>query len=157
MSPDQPHHPGEPQLAISDGAHLGNPHFFFLPPMVAEPNATGVASLRRRPVIQIEEGMLDSNGVWTGVPFRTFAWSGGAINIVDQHYQLDWDTGLETIDHSKTYRIRILGRELSATTGDLELGYADVQFASTGGEAKNLMASLSPSGSARGAGAWPGA
>ena len=24
----------EPQLAISDGGHGGNPHFFFLPPMV---------------------------------------------------------------------------------------------------------------------------
>ena len=36
----------EPFLTISDGAHAGNAHFYFLPPMVPSPSPTGTFVFR---------------------------------------------------------------------------------------------------------------
>src|SRR5262245_1736375 len=42
-----------PSYAISDGAHGGLPHFFFLPPMVPPPPFTGVFDATLEPVVEI--------------------------------------------------------------------------------------------------------
>jgi hypothetical protein len=48
-----------PAFVIMDGAHLGNPHFFFLPPMVPSPKFSGTFDGSRSPVVQItEDGSL---------------------------------------------------------------------------------------------------
>ena len=44
---------GGPALAISDGAHGGNPHFFFLPPLVPNPNPTGTFDPAVTPTVVI--------------------------------------------------------------------------------------------------------
>ena len=48
--------PREPANLIVDGRHAsGNPHFYFLPPMVADPGATGVFDAAASPVVEICE------------------------------------------------------------------------------------------------------
>ena len=48
----------KPLASRSDGAHGGNEHFFFLPPMVDDPSPTGVFDGSLSPVVEICE--------WTG-------------------------------------------------------------------------------------------
>src|SRR5215210_8375392 len=53
-APDTRSVPGTvPAFAISDGAHGGNPHFFFLPPLVAAPVTSGSFDPTLSPTIKI--------------------------------------------------------------------------------------------------------
>jgi len=46
--------PGAPSFEIRDGAHNnGNPHFYFLPPIVASPNATGSFDVAQAPLVTV--------------------------------------------------------------------------------------------------------
>jgi len=50
-----PTRPARPKLSAetSDGAHGGNTHFFFLPPLVAQPSFSGVSNPFLAPDVQI--------------------------------------------------------------------------------------------------------
>ncbi len=45
--------PTDPSFDISDGAHQGNQNFFFLPPMVFNPNPTGTFDASLSPEVEI--------------------------------------------------------------------------------------------------------
>src|SRR2546427_1147192 len=46
--------PAAPSFEIRDGAHNnGNPHFYFLPPIVASPNATGSFDATQAPSVTV--------------------------------------------------------------------------------------------------------
>ena len=46
--------PTAPSFEIRDGAHNnGNPHFYFLPPIVASPNATGSFDATQAPSVTV--------------------------------------------------------------------------------------------------------
>ncbi len=105
--------PGQLFAEISDGAHGGNEHFFFLPPLVSEPSPTGTFAGSLAPVVQICE--------WTGTncvlpPIAEFTTTTGPgserVSVVteDEHYIVCWNTNRFVLYPTKTYRIRVLFR-----------------------------------------------
>ena len=115
MSPSH----ARPAFTIQDGAHSGNLHFFFLPPMVPAPKFSGTFDGTRSPVIRItEDGSL-------------LVELGATVPPGSQQYQAEWHTDRFNLDPAKTYRISVLFR------GEV-LGFADVDVVATGGQLKNV-------------------
>ena len=127
--------------AFSDGAHSGNPDFFFLPPLFTspvtspnfEPNAFNA---NVRPTVEIcELATLPvppaTTRACTGAPFKVFAASDVTLDALGQQYQVNWDTQSPALVLTKEYRIRVL-------LGTHELGFADVDPVLTGSELKNV-------------------
>ena len=126
---------------ISDGAHSnGTAGFFFLPPVVAQPGATGpldddVAFLD--PVVAICD-VTDAPDVACGTSGGSLAiltftlTSDPAITIDGDKYSVNWDTGAEGFLAGHTYRVHIL-----AGPGRRELGFADVLLSTKRGQVKN--------------------
>lgn len=110
---------GKPRFLIADGAHGGNQHFFFLPPMVQPPDFGGAFDPTRAPVVRITQS---SSLITVLTP---------QVDIAGQRYQTEWHTDLFDLDPSKIYRI-------SAIVNGFELGFADVQIVSSGGELRNV-------------------
>jgi hypothetical protein len=136
---------------LSDGAHGGNPDFFFLPPLVPPPfrNANfelGKFNNTLKPSLRIEICELSSEALnalpktttaCAGPPIKTFA--PGSVQLVnlplrqngwwsffqlppDGFYYVLWDTRLQPgLVASKYYRIKVL---LAGST--VPIGYADV-------------------------------
>jgi uncharacterized protein YjdB len=125
---------GLPRFEIRDGAHDGNGHFYFLPPMVPNPAPTGRFDRTQTPRVEICE--------WSGgqcrlpliAEFTTTTGSGSEIVRMDagaEHYKVDWHTNDFPLVAGRTYRIRVL---ILGT----ELGFADVQVVANSKEAKNM-------------------
>jgi hypothetical protein len=106
-------------LAISDGAHDGNAHFFFLPPLVRQPSFAGLFDGSLAPVVKISEN---------GSPFAELY---PTVHATDEQYQVEWHTDAFDLDASSTYRMAVL-------VDGYELGYADLVVGSTGAELKNV-------------------
>jgi hypothetical protein len=145
--------PPTPSSMISDGAHGGNPDFFFLPPMVSNPvndpnyeagkfNATlgprltvEVCLLQGPPVNAL--GVPVATDCVVGAPVKKFA--AGTVQLVgmpDGHYQVLWKTRESNLDVTKYYRIRVL-IEGSVTEPGLELGFADIDPMENKSQVKN--------------------
>jgi alpha-tubulin suppressor-like RCC1 family protein len=118
--------PVGPSLAISDGAHFGNPHFFFLPSMVPKmPSTSGTFDGSLSPEVQI--------CVWDGttctLTLVLFNMDVGyrsetiRVNEADEHYVVNWHTDelLDTypLAAGEVFRVRVL-------LEDHELGFADI-------------------------------
>ena len=113
-----------PAFAISDGAHGGgNPGFFFLPPLVADPSgnpeygdaAVAVVS----PVVSICRLAGDPTLGPTMCAEQVLSLSGSQISFVDGKYQVNWDTKSTELSTTAFYR-------LSVYVGTQMLGFADV-------------------------------
>ena len=124
-------------FTISDALHsAGNARFFFLPPLVPQPNATGTVDATVSPVVEVCE--------WTGAcgpviaSFSTTGGTGASTVRLDQGtWLVNWDTkacvtGPCTLDPAKTYRIRVL-------VAGVQLGFADVDVVSNGSQLKNVQ------------------
>jgi len=129
----QDHPTALPQFSISDAVHgsAGNAHFYFLPPLVPNPSPTGTFDGSQSPVVEIcewAEGCV-------GDPLVTFTTgtSGGFIQVdpVAESYGVAWHAGDYALDVDAVYRIRVF-------VGAQQLGHADVQPVTNGGELKNL-------------------
>ena len=124
---------GSPVFQIADAVHNGgNPHFFFLPPMVPSPVTNGVFDGSLEPVVEICE--LSLCGTSTIASFTTTTGTGSEIVRVvpeDEHYIVNWHTDESGLDDQKDYRIRVL-------LGGTELGHADVDVVSGGNQLKNV-------------------
>ncbi len=129
----------DPSFLISDGAHMhGNPHFYFLPPMVPQPATSGTPNGSLSPTVTVCE--FTTTCVATIARFTMT--SGTASEVVrfdaaSGSYIVNWHTdqcitGACTLDPAKTYRIRIL-------VGLVELGFADVDVVSNGSQLKNVQ------------------
>jgi pimeloyl-ACP methyl ester carboxylesterase len=131
LEPEARHDGPTPNFSISDGAHGGNPHFFFLPTTV--PNWTapgGQLDVSVSPVVEICE--------WSGtacvLPLTARftmtsdnpSWK---VGLSPGGYFAAWETGLSAVDGSKTYRVRVL-------LSELELGYIDVDVVLSDAEAR---------------------
>jgi Tol biopolymer transport system component len=133
--PAGPTPPG-PRAEISDGRHTsGNAHFFFLPPLVADPHAAGTFDPSLSPVVQI--CVLGTGGCVTPLvaEFTTTSGPGSEtvrVNATDLHYIVNWRTDQFSLDPSKTYRIQVV------VTGTL-LGFADVDVVASAKEARNVQ------------------
>jgi Tol biopolymer transport system component len=129
-----------PAPEIQDAAHnSGKRGFYFLPPVVSAPNATGQFDAALAPRVTACE--------WNGTAcatvvadFTTSSGTGSEVVRVDalaQQYIVNWDTktcttGACTLDPTKTYRIVV-------TVADVELGHADVAVVNNGSGVKNVQ------------------
>ncbi|HJQ53490.1 MAG TPA: hypothetical protein VJ825_06575, partial [Gemmatimonadaceae bacterium] len=135
---------------ISDGAHGGNPDFFFLPPMVADPskdpnyeagqfNSTIGPSLSVE-ICQLSTSPVDAAGqpvvtdCAVGVPLvKKFpAGTVSLQNPPDGFYQVVWNAGASNLDVTMFYRIKVLA-EGSSTP----FGVADIDAVSNMKELRN--------------------
>src|SRR5216117_1378081 len=128
-----------PQFQIQDGAHSGgNPHFFFLPPLVPAPTFSGTSDGTQKAVVKVCE--------WSGTTclarIAEFSMTSGTASQViryDAKYQLyvvNWRTGQCvtgpcTLDPTKTYRLRVL-------IGVAELGHTDTKVVKTSSGLKTI-------------------
>src|SRR6266705_4231505 len=130
--------PAAPSFEIRDGAHnSGNPHFYFLPPIVASPNATGSFDATQAPSVIVCQLASDCGPVVA--QFSITTGTGSAVVRVDaasQSYVVNWQTdqcvtGPCTLPSGNVYRIRVL-------VASTELGHADVQVVVSQQEVKNV-------------------
>src|SRR3989449_1425478 len=132
-------HTAAPSFEIRDGAHNnGNPHFYFLPPIVASPNATGSFDATQAPSVTVCQ-LAGSDCGPVVAQFSLTAGTGSAVVRVDatnQLYIVNWQTdqcvtGPCTLPSGNVYRIRAL-------VAGTELGHADIQVVASQQEAKNV-------------------
>jgi hypothetical protein len=128
-----------PMYAVSDGAHNGNPDFFFLPPLFKDPSTNpnfeaSASNPNLKPAVEICELGLPaadlSRECIAGPPLKRFDPS--AVTYIDQQYQVNWRTDLTPLNVLKFYRIRVL-------IGTALLGFADVDPVSSGKDLKNVQ------------------
>jgi len=131
------------QASLSDGAHSGNPDFFFLPPIfdnpVNDPNFEPDAfNANVRPTVEICElatlpvPPATTRACVPGTPFKTFGTSDVTLDAANQQYRVNWDTKAPSLTLTKEYRIRVL-------LGTHELGHADVDPVMTSSALKNVV------------------
>jgi hypothetical protein len=117
---------------ISDGAHNGNTHFFFLPPVAPDPSVlfhAGTFNAKLSPVVEVCILSGDPSGgspvdclVSGGNPVLVFGPATMALDVTAEQYTRNWDTKSPMLlDPTKFYRIIIRG----APQG-LALGFLDV-------------------------------
>lgn len=113
---------GAPSFATSDGAHGGNAHFYFLPPLVPSPDYDGEFNPYLKPTVVVSEwasGFVDTNPACvTGPIIRTFK-DEVAVDATNQVYSVGWHTG-DDLTTGKQYRICV-------RIGGETLGYRDIQ------------------------------
>jgi hypothetical protein len=130
-----------PMYAVSDGAHEGNPDFFFLSPLFNNPNNNpnyepAAFNGALRPAVEICELSEPAAGgareCIAGAPIKRFA--PGAVNVstVDQQYQVNWSTDESSLNVTKFYRIEVL-------VGSFLLGFADIDPVTSGKDLKNVQ------------------
>jgi len=133
--------PDTPMFAVSDGAHNGNPDFFFLPPLFKNPSTDpnfepNAANMSLKPAVEIcELGPAAADGsrqCIAGPPLKRFDPSAVTASLTDQSYQVNWRTDESALDPAKFYRIRVL-------VGTSLLGFADVDPVSNGSQLKNVQ------------------
>jgi hypothetical protein len=122
-----------PSALLRDGAHNGgNPHFFFLPPLVSQPRFSGVFNPNLKPVVVIcELDVSTTPAACSGAP----PIDPGPVtaDLAGQHYKVNWDTRQSSISLDKFYRIQVFG-----SRGGLLLGFADVDPVGNGSQLKNV-------------------
>ena len=119
-----------PDLVILDAEHGDNgSHFYFLPPMVPNPGATGVFDASQPAVVEV----CELTGSDCALAIIDFSVGAGTItvSVEDEHYLALWHAGDFALDLAKLYRIGVF-------VGAQELGFADVQPVANGGGLKNV-------------------
>ncbi len=119
---------------ISDDAHSGEEQgFFFLPPMVANPDLVGTFDSGQSPVVRIDE--MDAAATTVLREVVTFTMTSGpdseTIRLEPDHYIVNWHTGEFSLDPALLYRIRVL-------LEDRQVGFADVDLVSSGRELRRV-------------------
>jgi hypothetical protein len=124
-------HAGDANHAISDGAHNGTQGFYFLAPIVKAPSFGGTFDPSLAPVVLICETTA------CNAFHVTFTMTEGAgsetvrLDEENEHYVVNWHTDQTGTAAGQTYRIRV-------SVASTVLGYADIQMAGGGKEAKNI-------------------
>lgn len=133
FEPDAP----TPQFSFSDGGHgeVRNPHFFFLPPMLANSTTAGTFDGTFEPVVEICElaGETCAVGALTASFSLTTGTGSEVIRVVsaEEHYIVNWHTDESILDATKVYRI-VVKAEMQV------LGHADVDVVNGGQGLKNV-------------------
>jgi hypothetical protein len=130
-----------PMFAVSDGAHHGNPDFFFLPPLFNNPSKNpnfepAAFNGTLRPAVEIcELGAPAPDGsreCIAGPLVKRFAPGTVNVSLTDQQYQVNWTTNESALNVNKFYRI-------SVAVGPTQLGFADVDPVSSASQLKNVQ------------------
>lgn len=126
----------QPKLIVDGASSGGNPHFFFLPPMVPQPTFSGDFDATLSPVVTVcrMAGPRCAAVVW-----RASTSGRGAETVRVQgptQYHVDWHTdrcadGPCTLPADQRYRIRV-------QVGRAELGFADVTLVAAAADAQGL-------------------
>jgi hypothetical protein len=136
QQPVQPTASAAPEFMISDGAHSGNTHFFFLPPLAADPSAlfhVGTFNSKLAPVVEVciltgdpSSGSSVDCMMSGGAPVLVFGPAPMALDATGQQYARNWDTKSPTpLDPSKFYRILVRGARAGTTLGFLDVDPVD--------------------------------
>jgi len=123
-----------PSSQIFDGASGGNPHFFFLQPLVPTPGPGAGNDATHSPVVEI----CDWDGVSCGVILARYtmdlatttttqAGNSETVRLGAGHFIVNWHTEFFQLDPTRTYRICV-------KVNDVALGFADVDVAASGRE-----------------------
>ena len=117
--PDGTYASPAPSLSISDGAHGGNEHFYFLPPLVKRPSTPGTFDPTQSPVVVICEL---GRGICLN-KVATYTMDAGPendrirVNEKREEYAVEW--GAQRLPVGTEYRIHV-------GIGETELGHLDV-------------------------------
>ena len=114
----------------------GNPHFFFLPPLVGQPTFSGTFNPNLRPVVDICQLVVDASGNPLQCDVTTPEINPGTVqlDLIDQQYEVNWHTDQPAVDLTKFYRIQVRG----APGAKKVLGFADVAPVARGGQLENV-------------------
>jgi hypothetical protein len=138
--------PTAPSFAVQDGAHAGNPSFFFLPPLVPDPAqhpdfSPGQFDPSVEPIVQIcmLEGPECAATQPVGFPvvFTMFSASESEsiqMSVEEEHYVVNWHARDFDLDPARLYRISVL-------TSVAPLGFADVAPMDSGARLRNATTS----------------
>lgn len=106
-----------PALAISDGAHGGNEHFYFLPPLVPPPRHSGVFDAGLQPTVIVCRLPACADEV-----IRFSVGSGRhALEVTGGAYRVLWHTGATGLALGARYQVRVLVGTLQLGTLDFEV------------------------------------
>ncbi len=130
---------GTPSFAIQDAVHSGgNPHFYWLSPLVSAPSPTGTFDPSSSPVVRISEW----NG-GEGALVAEYTRSSGPgsetvqLDVQGQRYFVNWHSALFNLNPNINYRIRVL-------VAGTELGFADVDVVANNGDLRRVDADHIP-------------
>src|SRR5687767_9927870 len=117
-TPTSPSADPGPAFAISDGAHGGNPHFYFLPPLVAAPHPTGAFDPTLNPTVRACPLPACATDL---VAFTTGSGPGHVtIDVGEEAYRVNWHTRNAGLSVGGQYRVRVF-------VGTQLLGFLDLQ------------------------------
>lgn len=130
--------PTSPSSQISDAAHGGSPHFYFLPPLVANPTYNGTFDGTQAPTITV----CAWSGTSCGTVVAQFSMTDGTasqvirVDAADQLYIVNWTTdecvtGACTLSSNQVYRIIV-------TAAKTTLGFADVYIVASQQQARQV-------------------
>ena len=136
QQPVQPTASAGPAYLISDGAHNGNAHFFFLQPLAPDPSAlfhAGTFNSKLSPVVEVciltgdpSSGSAVDCMTSGGAPVLVFGPAPMALDATHQQYARNWDTKSPTLlDPSKFYRILVRGAPRGTALGFLDVDPVD--------------------------------
>jgi len=132
-----------PNFAISDATHGDaagrNKFFFWLPPLVPAPNATGDFNGFALPVVTVCElvptgaACAQSGGhpILVAQFSMTSGTDGQLISVTGQEYHVNWHTDVSNLNPDKVYRIAV-------TVEGRDYGFADVEVGVNAKELKNV-------------------
>ena len=103
-------------FAISDAGHAGNPHFYFLPPLVRAPHPTGRFDPTLSPIVKV--CLLPACA--TDVATFTRGRGPGKVTVHGKAYRVTWHTKRAGLAVGRQYRVRVL-------VGPEQLGFLDFQ------------------------------
>ena len=125
---------GRPVALILDGAHNGDPDFFFLPPLVPDPSNdphfdAGKFDATLSPTVEVCRLTGDPRSgpvVCVANAALVFGPVNAILDLTSQQYRVTWDTKSPTLlDPSQFYRIRIRGAAGKSVLGSLDVDPVD--------------------------------
>jgi hypothetical protein len=125
--------PGRTRPALSDGAHGGTPGFYFLPPVLPQPSATGTFDPNLAPTVTL----CVMHGEQCGPVMAEYTRGSGPdaervqLKASQAHYMVNWDTRLPGYAPGDTVRIAV-------SVAGTALGFADVVLVGDGSRARNV-------------------
>jgi len=136
----------QPSYSISDAAHGGMPHFYWLPPMVPQPSFDGTFLATLSPAVDIcrlkvyytDDDPPQEYYNCDGPSVRRFG-PGEEVEVDPngQHYQVNWDTNELNPATEEPYTPPGLYR-ITVVVDGMPLDHADVEILEHGGGFKNL-------------------
>jgi alpha-tubulin suppressor-like RCC1 family protein len=123
-----------PSFTIADALRDYKPGFYWLPPMVKQPNATGEFDASLSPTVDICVLVDDACGDIIATYTMTSGPGGELVRVQDeQQYRVNWYTDQFALSSEQVYRISI-----RAGDNGVLLGYADVQPVADGSALKRV-------------------